>query len=111
MQIQERKHVWVCVDRNHLAVECFGTVDTERTPAAANLHHIGLVSGRMLVQIVHDEITGEPDLVAVNFRLVGFRQKLLQFGVVFGKELKAANDMDVGLFGHNAYYLDDWDIR
>ena len=66
VQLEIRKHRRVGVEPRHLGLERFGTGDAHQPPAAAELQHASLGGDTTLVEIVHQDKTGRPDLVPME---------------------------------------------
>src|SRR5690606_23659877 len=70
------------------------------TPAAANLHHAWAPRQGADVEVVHDQVAGKPDLVAVNLRAAVVVEQLSDGGVIVLEDPEASYRFDLFLGGH-----------
>jgi hypothetical protein len=68
VQLQVRKDGWIDVDSRYDSVISFCTVDSGQPPAAAYLHNTGTVWQPMAPEVVNQQPTRYPVLVAVHRR-------------------------------------------
>src|SRR5690606_39279101 len=81
VQLDEGKHVGIGVHGGDAGAEFLGAIDAEQAPAAADLHHAWAPRQGADVEVVHDQVAGKPDLVAVDLRAAVVVEQLSDGGV------------------------------